>query len=281
MTLFNLRGIVLISFCLAINAQIAMAGQVSKVNNAKKQTVLTLDSEEVETLHEGDELYSTQNGAKKALLQITKIKGKRALAKIIKGKVVKGQDLLLKAGTESSVYEGASKGGKNKLELGVLFGFAMDKQTTKNASGTASLAGNGMSLKAMGDMSLMGAIGVRAEVGLEQFKAKASKDGLDYKTDINYLDVGVAVRYRLIDTRTKVFVAIGMDILVPVSKTVQRTVDEASVAPTTVLNLKGGAHFPVGRKYFVPVQADYYYFPPSSDVTTSIIAVRGGFGMYF
>lgn len=266
-----------------LSALTANAGEITKVNTAKKQVMIELSDEDQWTA--GDQIYAVSNGKKHGLIEITKIKGKKALGTITKGKAEQGDSTQSKGDSTASSGEDSAaptRSKKSKFEAGVLVGFATNGQTVKTAtSETVKLAGNGMSLKGMGDMPLMGKIGLRVEAGLEQFSVKKSLNSVAYETSINYLDLGVALRYRFLDGATKLYVALGMNILLPMTKKVNGTVDAGSVAATTVLDLKAGAHFPVGKKYFIPVQIDYLYFPPSSTVTTSIIAGRTGFGMFF
>lgn len=86
------------------------------------------------------------------------------------------------------------------------------------------------------------------------------------------------LRYHLYNSSSfGFFINGGMGIYSPMSKT-SSALDPESISTTSILIFGGGVSFPLGGMNFF-AGLDYFYFPPSEDVTTSVIS--GKLGLLF
>lgn len=269
------RQLVLCLFFFMGFVPFSQAAEVSKVNSKKKVAILNLTSDEAAALAKGDEGFAMKGSKKKGLLQITKVKGTKAMANILKGRAEKGDEVLFDIGTSAASSSGSGS-RKGKMSIGALLGYGMDAQTVKSSNGTANLKGSGLSFKGFFDYRILKSVSARLEVGMEQFKASTDINGTKPKTEINFLEVNLTGNFYIVDSATKFYVGGGVSLLSPMSQSVTAV---EPVSTTTAFNGKVGASFAIGKKYFIPMQFDYLYFPPSATVTTSIMAGRIGIGM--
>ena len=275
--------------------QPSFAGKVVKVKG--KKVYIKLSKSEVGTVEKGDKVYlTTKSGKKKGIVKIRKIKGRKALAKLSKGKAKKGYRTRVKksrpkpdtndyAATSASdnIISEDSQSGRPDMLFGILGGYGLASQTIDQGNGnTSSQSGSSIAVKGILDYSLFDAIGVRAQAGLEMFSVSGT--GLDVtnnnavgtiKTDVTYLSIDVLLRWYIVKLDSMSFYFNGgVGILSPLSKETS-ALQEESISTTSILILGGGIAFPIG-KMEIFVGADYYYFPPSEDVTTNVIGGKLG-----
>lgn len=287
----TLLSSVFISVALAAGHAQAMKVAQSKGDKA----LITL--EDGDSPQAGDMYFVMINGKKLGLVQISQVKGKRAIAVVKKGRADVGSELSFAKGgsgggggsskqARSSRARGGKRGGSgfSTLYFGALVGMNMASQTVKvNSSTTAiSMAGNGFSLKAFGDMNLTGGLGVIARAGIETLaltgNANISGTTRAFKTDIMYVTGDFLLRYNLDLGSFVPFAAGGMGLHMPMSKQSDALGD---VPMMTVIFLNGGVNYKMSQNLYLTGLAEYGLFPPSGDVTTSFIAVRGGAAMHF
>lgn len=276
---------VLITFLALENAHAMRVAQVKGEN-----ALITIEDGDSPSV--GDQYFVMINGKKLGLVQVTKVQGSKALVKKRKGRVEVGSELsLAKSGSggggggskSASRGRGKKRGGPfGTFAIGGLLGMNMVSQSVNSVSGstktTVAMAGNGFSAKAFGDLAISGGLGVIARAGLEMVTLAGTANSTNFKTDITYLTGDLLIRYNF-DLGTFVpFLAGGMGLHMPMSKQSTALQD---IPMMTVIFANGGVNYAMSPTMYITGLAEYGLFPPSADVTTSFIAVRGGLGFRF
>lgn len=273
----------------------ALANTVKQVKGSRA----LLDLSNSDEFSAGDKVFALdEEGKRKGLITLEKIKGKAGLGNIIKGTAKPGWTLMKGPGGEKSKgkNENADSGKKSKstskFALGAMLGGAYDSMTVKvtTASGVfveqLEMTGTGYSIKALADYDFTSFLGLRLMLGLEQFSATAtpkntaSCDGGKCKTEIGYITLDAWGRYALIEGNTKVWLGAGVGSLSPTNK-VSNALDPNSINSTVAIYLGGGADFTLDKDWYVPTQIDYAILPQSDQVQASIIAFRVGINRRF
>ncbi len=279
--------IVLILLAFVVDAEAA------KVFKRKGKSVLiVLSKKEAKSVSKGDVLYVVRGKKRKGSILIKKIKGRKGIGRLTKGSAKKGDRLVSASKAVKSVAKNidAAAGDSeiqepSKLDLGALVGYGLSSQTIEiEGQGSLKQTGSGIGFKAFGDFKLLNKIGVRGQAGLESFNVEGEIDEggstSTVATEIGYFSLDVLIRYRVLDGGFKVWVAGGLGILVPMSQA-SDTLDEGSISSTSTFIGQLGVSVKLGEKLFLPIQAEYVYFPPSEQVTSSMLAVRTGLGYQF
>ena len=222
------------------------------------------------------------------------MKGGKILAKKMKGKAKKGYRSKMKKSKSSrsrSVVKEDRSSSRPDLSIGLIGAYGLANQEVNQGQPELSMQkGSMLGGKLLVDYALFNDIGVRAQIGAEKFSVAGQ--GLDFTapsgtaevtdigTDITYLSIDVLLRY-LIPFSSSVFAYLnaGVGILSPISKT-STSLNADSVETTSIIIGGGGLGFSFG-KAAVFFGADYYYFPPSEDVATNAISIKGGFMLGF
>lgn len=276
--------------CFNLAGSRADAAQVSKAN--AKQVVLKLDG--AESLTVGQRMVVMVGGKKKAIVEISKVQGSQALASIVKatpGSLVGGTAVILGGGSSGGDNGGgstksASRRGKRRsggagplgdLTVGGLLGYSMDSQAVNGSP----MTGSGISLKGFADVPISGGLGAVARAGFEQFSASGTVNNLNAKTTITYLTTDLLIRYSFTKAAFSPFVAGGLGIHFPLSKTSSNALDVAKISATTVFLFNGGANYVISDTMYVQGLLEYGMFPPSNSVSTHFISLRGGVGFRF
>lgn len=287
------RLITLIFLSLMFIGQPSWAGRVVKVKG--KKVYIKLSSQEAENVMKGDKLYvTTKSGKKKGLVIIRKMKGKKVIAQLKKGKARKGMKTKLrktkkKKKMEEVGYEDASEvaqtetepsSGRPDMQYGFMGGFG---SATQEVEGIANMSGSTMSFKGIFDYSLFDDLGVRARAGMEMFSVTGTNGATEYKTDLNYLTIDLLVRYYILNSSSfGLFANAGMGIYTPLSSDLgpagAQAIKEDSISTTSLLIFGFGVSLPMGS-WEIFAGADYFYYPPSDNVTTS--AFGGKLGLLF
>ncbi len=267
----------------------------------KGRVLITTDSPN--SLNIGDKVFATDaGGAKKALIEIDRVKGTKAFGVVKKGKVSKGMNIVKgNASGSSSKRQKVSRSNRSSesasgkslpFTIGALLGLGLDSMQVKltdaagNAVETLNMSGTGFSIKGMADYNLTSYLGLRVLAGLENFTVQASAasavcDGSTAcQTDISFITFDGWLRYAFIDTGTKFWIGAGMGLWMPASKSTN-ALDETSIDTSYAIYLGGGADIPGGEDIYIPVQAEYTMLPSSTQVTASTIAIRAGIGYRF
>jgi len=234
---------------------------------------------------------------KKAVVEISKVKGSKALGKVLKGTAqVQGTLAPLPGAAASS--GGSSSGGSAKrmahssrhrrgsssssMSYGVLGGYGITSQTvavTKSGvSESVAMNGNSMSLKGFVDLPISGDLGVLGRVGFENFGVTGNSPSLGaVETKILYLSADLLLRYNLMDGNFRPFPLLGMGLHYPLSKS-SGVLDVQRISATTIFFVGGGFNYSLSNTMYLHATGEYGIFPPSNDVKTSLIAIRAGVG---
>lgn len=286
-----LGGFVIAS--ITFSAHHANAARITRVKG--NQVMIDLEGENVA---EGSRHLVIVGGKKKAVVEITKAKNGKAIGKVLKG--TPAQD-----GTLQALGGGGSSGGSTKtaskshrsrsardrstsdsfsdLTVGAVLGLGLTGQDVtatnpSNQSETISMTGSGFSLKAFGDLPISGNLGAIGRVGLEKFGVSGtSQGGAEVKTDIMYLTADLLLRYTFLDGDFKIFPLGGLGLHYPISKS-SDVLNVQQISATTIFFFGGGMQYKFSDTMYATATAEYGLFPPSNDVKTSLIAVRGGVG---
>ena len=291
------RPLGLLALALSAVTLSAHQAEAAKVTTIKgKSVMIEMDADE---LQQGEKYFVFVDGKKKAVVQIAKTKGTKAIGKVLKGNPVEGGSV----GKDSGSASASSGGGKRKkssgsmsadsgdsggdasvpgLFIGVLGGMGMDSQTVKDASNgnQVSMSGSGFSVKAYADMPIAGGFGVIGRAGIEQMNLAGSLNGNNYETKIMYATADAMARYSFTDGGFVPFVAGGAALHFPLSKS-SNILDVPRISSTSIFIFAGGAHYHLSDTMIITAMAEYDMFLPSNDVTTSIIAVRAGAAFKF
>lgn len=265
--------LIFLLICL-LNPTTAWSSEVSKVKGSQ---VLIVDFDgEV-----GGEFYAIDgNGKKKAIINITKAKGGKAIGEITKGKAAVGYTLVARG--KSSSGAGPRRGGSGKrsrsaISVGALAGYSMDNMQVPVLSRTETLTGSGFSVKGAADYAFTSSLGLRLTGGYESFAVKNTT----YTTDISYVTIDALARYIFMaDSMFAPWIGGGMGFAIPFSKSTN-ILQEDSIATSTLLYLAAGADLHLSGSWYIPLQFDYSMFLPASDVKTSIIGIRTGIMLAF
>lgn len=290
--LFPLYMMFILLTSILLSSASSWAGRVVKVSG--KKVLIILDANEVSSTKKGDKLLlSTPGRKKKALVMVRNMKGNKVIAQLGKGKAARGLVSAPYTGKKKnkpreSRYESASEIAKEEisspssskhenLRFGVLGNFGT---ATQNVVEKADMSGSLMGVKGLVDYSLFESLGVRGRFGVDMFSVTGTGAGINYQTDINYLTVDILARYNIVDSSSfGLFVNGGVGIYSPLSSELSpagnAALDESSISTTSLLILGAGVSFPIGGMELF-LGADYLYFPPSDDVTTSAISAKVG-----
>ncbi len=276
----------------------AEASTIDKVS--AKQAIVIFD--EGETPVAGDKFFALENGKRKAVLEVVQFKNGKAKVKILKGKPKVGMSLAAagKGKTQAAAEPGdadaeavdaadGSKGKKKRMRnagaatlfkdmtIGLVAGYAMDSQTVSpQGSASRSMTGSGFSAKGFLDVPVTGSLGLLARFGVEQFNVAVESE----KTEIMYGAADLLLKYAFSEGNFVPFAMGGLGIHFPISKT-STVLNPNNISPTTVFYGGAGFNFVMGSSSYFQMTAEYGMFPPSNEVSTSLIAIRGGLGFRF
>lgn len=289
---------VLISFATLAVAGMSSISEAARVSKIKGTQVLIDNEDPSIELNDGDKYYVVVDGKKKAIVQVVKTKGRKAIAKIIKGTPTvngeiispKGQSREGANGAQAASDQGSKSSNKNslfnQLSMGVMAGLSMDTQSVQatdsvtSTTESISMTGIGYSFKIFADVPVSGNWGLGARLGGEQFSVSGTSTAGTVKTSIVYGTGDLLLRYAFSKGHLVPFAHIGLGLHLPMSKT-SDTLDVQKISTTTVFFAGGGLNYDLNKKYYFTSLIEYGMFPPSTDVTTSLIAVRLGVGYRF
>jgi hypothetical protein len=278
---------------MVLSSSPAWAAKVSKVKG--KKLLIELEGETVE---KGQAFFILGSGGKKkGILKIVSIKGDKAIASLGKGKATEGDTLLAR---ESSGSSGSSKGKSSSsaseqkssststMAWGILLGMGMNSMSVDldiTPAQTASLAGSGISYKALFDYALFEKIWFRGTLGMESFAAEGDVvstacGNAICKVNIQYLTLDFWARYLFSLKTFRSWLGAGFTLWFPMSKETT-ALEESSITNTSVMAIGGGFDWYMNDKFFVPFQFEYGMLPASEQVSATTIAIRLGIGMNF
>lgn len=274
------------------------AYQVIKVKNKKVLIQFSAD----EDLQTNDTYYVINNkGKKKAVVSILKVKGGKAIAKILAGKAREGWSLRFRKKGSSfkptKTYSSPSAASKTyssakprTFRSPKLRAFK-SKKLFNHLSFVWGYGFNNLSIKSIkhSDTSIFNfetsttlflpknpIFGLRILSGTERFniKGKCPSSESECKTSIIYLSGGALAVVRFPINRFTIWGGFGLKLLMPISNKVTKPgavtgyIDKSSIKIASSLVLSGGLIFNLSRKFSIPFNATYTRSPSSKSVKT-------------
>lgn len=306
----TLKNLTLRIMSLTILTCVFVPAEAARVEKVKGKQVL-IDSESLE-MNEGEKFFIVIDGKKKGVVKIDKVKNGKALGKLTKGKAVvdaavepvrkansdasaepsdpdaapadgtpSEEDILSKSRKKKRKKRASSDHPEPGLYIGVMAGYAMDSQTVKDPSGASvSMTGSGYSLKVYGDMPISGGLGIIGRGGIEQINLAGHSNSLgDVTTAIMYLTGDMLLRYSFSESNFQPFGALGLGFHMPLSKS-SGILDVPRISTTTVFFGDLGFNYMMGTS-MLTLAFEYGMFPPSNDVSTSLMTLRAGWAWHF
>ncbi|MBX3040770.1 MAG: hypothetical protein KF789_08710 [Bdellovibrionaceae bacterium] len=306
-TLFQIT-LVCLAFALASQARAASVSQV-------KDRKALLDLTGLLDVKPGDQLFAVDgNGKRKALLQIRQVKGNKAVAEVIKGSAVVGQDLMTRGGTSSApsiskpVVEDTPPssplsdrlqrtrqkksgpawgllGHYNQTNMDVSF---FTGQGVLRRKSTSQMKGSAFGLSGFYDYLFTPRFQMRSIAGLDQVSASGTTalPDCDKGTTSNctfavtYLTLAAQARFILNEGNTKFWLGGGGGFLLAMQKS-SNVLDTSQISTNQVYFLSGGADIGLSGNKFIPISLDYGMFPSSETVKANIMTLRAGYGWFF
>lgn len=256
----------------------------------------------------GDVFFALSNdGKKRGLIKISKVKGDKAIGKITKGRAEAGMSLELKPGKaaptataaadseESEAGEASADGANRKMYWGAMFGFnrtsmkaqVNDFTDSTLVKGTTDMSGMSFSAKGLFDYEVFHKIWFRGMSGLEGLDVSGnsicgSGNVQACNAQIWYLTFDFIGRYVFQEQSAKMrwWAGGGIEMLFPASKKAT-ALNTKTITTTSVMAITGGVDWQLSPKYYVPISIEYGIFPSSSEVKANWIAVRAGFAVPF
>jgi hypothetical protein len=245
----------------------------------------------------GDTYFTLgSDGKRRGILQITKVKGDKAIGKITKGKVDIGMTLEKRGGATASASGKSRKSADAPTGTsywGGMVGLGMDKMSVKvnssthagESAGTSAMSGIGYGATGFFDYELFPHIWFRGLGGVEGFNAAGdSRCGAANNSACNasiyYISLDFTARYVFTETTFRPWLGAGVALMFPGSKN-STALDSASISNTSVIQIMGGVDYFINKDMFIPVSIEYGMLPKSDEVDASWIEFRIGLGVPF
>lgn len=272
------------------------AAQVSKVKG--KSALINLQGTAAAA---GDRFFAMDGGKKKAIIQITKVKGDKAIGKITKGNAAAGMSLspAPSAGGSAPKYasstpssSGSSSNPTGRSYWGGVLGYAMDSMSvnindyyTNAPKGSVNLSGSGFSGNALFDYELFSQVWFRGLGGIEMFNVSgsaacgvANAEPCDAK--IMYAAGTFIGRYVFAQGNFRPWVGFGIGLLFPITKSATALASN-SIGTTNVMLPSIGIDWFTSSTMYVPISLEYGMLPKSDEVDAKWIALRVGMAVPF
>lgn len=267
---------------------ICSTSDAAVVKRVKGQSVLV--DLESDSAQEGDTYFLIdENGKKKAIVKISKVKETQAIAKVLKGKPAEGMTLLFRPKKEAAgskaYYAGPSQ---SRAHVGALFGFSMADMSvkiTQTVTTNADLKGPSFSGHAFFDYAFWERIGIRTTFGVQQFNATGEKicgvvGNQTCDANILYANLNFMGRFLFSNGEFRPWVGAGAGFLFPLSKS-STALTANSITNTSIGFGAGGFDWFLTPTDFIPLSVEYGMLPSSADVSANLISVRLGYGTTF
>lgn len=283
-----------------LSAPLAYAAEVVKVKG--KGVLVELKGDPAVN---GDQFFLiAPDGKRRGLIKITKVKGDKAIGKLVKGKASPGFTLEFRP---QKVAGGAGKKASDGMAApsmddgstvskrsywGALVGYSRDTmnvrvtQSVTNADlGVSNMSGSGFSAKGLFDYELFSQIWFRGTAGIEMFNATGDakcgpSNNATCDAKLMYMTFDFIGRYVFGSGSFRPWVGGGLGLLFPASKD-SSALDSASISTTNVMVVAGGFDYFTSPTFYVPISVEYGLLPKSDEVEASWIAIRGGFAVPF
>jgi hypothetical protein len=279
------------------------AAEVAKIKG--KSALIDLKGEPAAP---GDMFYAlSDDGKRRGIIKISKVKGDKAIGKIVKGKADVGMSLELRpaSGGKSSAVAASDSGDSptsddsaaegKKMHWGAIFGITQtsmkaqvnDFDDSTQVFGSTSMTGMSYSAKGLFDYELFPRIWFRGSSGLEGVDVSGSSicgsgNNNACTAQIWYLSFDFLGRYVFAEPTAKwrPWAGAGVEMLFPLSKKAS-ALNTKTITTTSVMLVSGGVDWQLSPKYYIPISLEYGIFPSSSEVKANWIGVRAGFAIPF
>jgi hypothetical protein len=240
-------------------------------------------------LEVGTQLDVIGSDGRSGTIEIVKVKGPKALAKVVDGQAKAGNKLKERKG-ESVKAESKKKGGLGKrFRMGLMGGVAMPSQTIKLTdvtlgNETITPTGSSYNIGAAFDLTLSRLLSVRLILAMDKFvTSTTSVKGLCNRrtstsctSNITFLLLEPWGKINLIkNSKFGLFLGVGGQLMVPLSVTTT-TLNPDYVQTSFAMAPGFGADITLGS-IVVPIQIDYAFLPSTEDLKTNILRIRTGF----
>ena len=275
-----------------LTAFIHLSADAAVVKRVKGSSILV--DLESDTAQEGDTYFLIdEEGKKKAIVKITKVKDTQAIAKVMKGKPGEGMTLLFRpkkeAASSRASHAAAAGSSQSRSHVGALFGFSMADMSVKITQGLSTtredLKGPSFSGHAFIDYAFWEKIGIRSTFGVQQFNATGNKrcgDVANQTCDANilYANLNFMGRFLFSNGEFRPWVGGGAGFLFPISKS-STALTQSSITSTSIGFGAAGFDWFLSPTDFLPLSVEYGMLPSSADVSANMISVRFGYGTTF
>lgn len=283
------KCIIFFALFLLLLTHSAMAAKVTIVKNNKVMLAL-----EGESLAPGAQLYIiNEQGKKVAIVQLTQVKGDKAVGQILKGSAKVGHTTQAKGGTTAAAgAAGTEDYYNNKLNqrahtgnsYGIVGGYLMNNMTI-NASGlNTTMSGSGFGALGYFDYALSSSFVGRAMVGMEQYAVAGSNTATspvnctaDCDVKLTYLSMYGYARWNFLQGNYKSWLGGGVGYLYPTGKASTAFKNSSQLQANQIFVLSAGMDIRLSAKTYIPVSLEYGLFPSSPTVTANIIFLRAGY----
>jgi hypothetical protein len=275
----------------------AFAGVIEQVKNGKVLIALKGTPAQV-----GEQFFAlNENNKKTAILEVTAVKGDRAVAKITKG-TTKLADTILSKGlgaapeknspSESTfIRHDLKKLAVNiKVSTDAISTLQQDSTNPFPNKETVDMKGSNIGLNVTMGIPLGKTLSIQGFAGYEMLKVAGTalrlvcdgKTTTDCNADISYLTVGALGRLTYASNSMEYWAGAGFGFKQPIAKkSTALTLDNISLANTAIIAL--GLDYHLSNTKFIPVSFEYHKsFNESETVPTiSHMGLQVGFGILY
>lgn len=299
--IFNFLSV--LSFIAISFSSQAFAGVVQQVKNGK--VLISLEGTPAQV---GEQFFAlNENNKKTAILEVTAVKGDRAVAKITKG-TTKPADTLLSKGVGPVTSTKAAPEKKSASEstfirhdlkkLAVNLKISTDAISTLQQDSTnpfpnketVDMKGSNIGVNVTMGIPLSKTLSIQGFAGYEMLKVTGTalrlvcdgKTTTDCNADISYLTVGALGRLTYASNSMQYWAGAGIGFKQPIAKkSTALTLDNISLANTAIIAL--GLDYHLSNTKFIPVSFEYHKsFNESETVPTiSHMGLQVGFGILY
>lgn len=264
----------------------SFAHGVNILNVKNRKVLVDLQEEDIKV---GDKFIARDDSGKaKALIEITQVKNKKAIAVVIKGQVEKTFLLTKKNAATSNPEQIADSNSllKENASWGAMLGLSSDSMTVKPiATSSANMSGSSFSLNGFYQREIDGNVSARFAGGYHAFTASGSSSSVSCSgtcsVDISYLGVEALVHYSFLKkTNFDFWGGGGLGFLFAINKSsnVLKT-DKITTSQTILVSL--GSDWNLSPKTYIPIQFDYVLFPDNSTSSANQMVLKIGYGKRF
>lgn len=274
---------------LLLSSQKALALKIIAVKNNKVMIDIEKDS-----LNLNDRFFALdENGKKKGLLIIKKIKGDRALGEVLKGNVQTDFSLQLNPGVTnesnaaSSTKSAASNRNSKKHAWGLNASYIQNSMMVKPSGETVNITGASYGLLGFYQVTLDRDIAVRGSAGYQGLAAKGTATAAvctgskDCNIDLSYLNLDALVLYTFFRSKNmNIWAGAGISFLLAINKS-SNAVDTSKITTNQSLNVNFGLDFFVNKNQYIPIEFHYGIFPSTSTSSANQMSLTTGYGWTF